>query len=79
MKNIPNSFNEIIINKTLASQQQYVKIVTNTQFNSLLNNEVKETKETTEIHEESSNTKTIPQIELENLSYLNKIFLSFLV
>ena len=78
MKNIPNSFNEIIINKTLASQHHNVETTTNTQFDSLLNNEVKEIEEITEIQKESSSTKTIPQIELENLSYLNKIFLSFI-
>lgn len=76
MKNISNNFNEIIITKTLASQQNYIKEPTNTQFASLINNEVQEVDDSTEVQEDSSNYKLIQQLELENLSYLNKIFLS---
>jgi len=85
MKNIPISFNEIIINKTLASQQNFTNATSNTQFASLLNNEAEEIKEIAEIEEttqiptEQPKEMTIPQLELENLNYLNKIFLSFIV
>lgn len=79
MKNISNNFNEIIITKTLASQQNYIKKPTNTEFSSLINNEVKEIDDSTEVQEDSSKYKIIQQLELENLSYLNKIFLSITI
>jgi len=79
LKNISNNFNEIIITKTLASQQNYIKKPTNTEFSSLINNEVKEIDDSTEVQEDSSKYKIIQQLELENLSYLNKIFLSITI
>lgn len=76
MKNITNSFNEIIISKTL-SPRQNTKEVTNGQFSSLLNQNTKEelTQKDNE-QEKPLETKSNPQLELQNISYLNKIFLS---
>ena len=77
MKNITNSFNEIIVGKTLSNHQTYTKKLTNTQFSSLLNNNANEQEpEENEKKEESSEQKTTQQLELQNVSYLNKVFLS---
>ncbi len=72
MENITNSFNEIIISKTLLSQQTYKKEITSTEFSSFLNDDsIKEEKEI----EKPSNNVISSQLELQNLSYLNKVFL----
>jgi len=77
LKNITNSFNEIIIGKTLSSQPTYTKSASNDQFSSLLNNKSKEQEpEQKETQEEPSEKITNQQLELQNTSYLNKIFLS---
>ena len=77
MKNITNNFNEIIIGKTLSNQQTYTKNVTNEQFSSLLNNKSNEQEpEQKETQEEPSEKITNQQVELQNVSYLNKVFLS---
>ena len=76
MKNITNSFNEIIIGKTLANQPTYTKNISNNQFSSLLNNKSNEQEtEQKETQEEPSENITSQQVELQNVSYLNKIFL----
>lgn len=77
MKNITNNFNEIIIGKTLSSQQNSTQKVTNEQFSSLLNNGSTEQQETEQKeHKEESENITNQQLELQNTSYLNKILLS---
>ena len=77
MKNITNNFNEIIIGKTLSNQQTYTKNVTNEQFSSLLNNKSNEQEpEQKETQEEPSEKITNQQVALQNVSYLNKVFLS---
>lgn len=77
MKNITNNFNEIIIGKTLSSQQNSTQTVTNEQFSSLLNNGSTEQQETEQKeHKEESENITNQQLELQNTSYLNKILLS---
>lgn len=77
MKNITNSFNEIIIGKTLANQPTYTKNISNNQFSSLLNNKPNEQEpEQKETQEETSENITNQQLELQNASYLNKVFLS---
>jgi len=77
LKNITNNFNEIIIGKTLSSQQNSTQKVTNEQFSSLLNNGSTEQQETEQKeHKEESENITNQQLELQNTSYLNKILLS---
>jgi len=77
LKNITNSFNEIIIGKTLSNQQSYTKNGNNDQFSSLLNNKSNEQdSEQKETQEEPSEKITNQQLELQNISYLNKVFLS---
>lgn len=77
MKNISNSFNEIIIGKTLSNQQSYTKNVLNNQFSSFLNNKQNEQEEEQkETQEEPSENITNQQVELQNANYLNKVFLS---
>ena len=76
MKNITNNFNEIIIGKTLTSHHTYTKKVGNDQFSSLLNNNSNEKEpEQKKEQEESSDTIIPQQLELQNSSYLNKLFL----
>ena len=79
MKNITNNFNEIIINKTLSSQYIHATKSVNNEFSSFLEDNVKEQEEVEEI-EEQEEEQTSPytishQVELQNTSYLNKIFL----
>jgi hypothetical protein len=80
LKNISNSFNEIIINKTLNTQHLHPIKSTNNEFSSLLTDKIEEQEvemNTDEIDEkeESSLYKISQQVELQNTSYLNKIFL----
>lgn len=76
MKNITNSFNEIIIGKTLSNKATYTKDITNNQFSALLNNKSnQEETEQKETQEEPSENITNQQLELQNISYLNKILL----
>ena len=72
MKNINNNFNEIIIGKTLSKQLTTTKEVKNDEFSSLLNNNSAKKED-----EKSSVNLTNQQLELQNLSYLNKVYLSF--
>jgi len=78
LKNITNSFNEIIISKTLSSQQAYTNEISNNKFSSLLNDnsnkQEEELKQEQEKKQSSDNTIS-PQVELQNISYLNKLFL----
>ena len=84
MKNITNNFNEIIINKTLSSSHLLPVKSVNNEFSSFLEDNSKENKEqeeeTLELtqsqeQEESSPYTISQQVELQNTSYLNKIFL----
>ncbi len=71
MKNIANSFNEIIIGKTLSTQGTSTNKNLNSEFSSLLNNNSNKQED-----EKSSASLVNQQLELQNLSYLNKVFLS---
>lgn len=72
MQNITNSFNEIIIGKTLTNHQTYTKQVSNNEFSSLINNDSDKQEDT---QKESSVNVVSQQVELQNLSYLNKALL----
>ena len=71
MKNITNNFNEIIIGKTLSTQGISNKKIVNDEFSSLLNNNSNKKED-----EKTSDNLFNHQLELQNLSYLNKMFLS---
>jgi hypothetical protein len=71
LKNINNNFNEIIIGKTLSTQGTSTKKVIDGEFSSLLDNNSNKRED-----EKSSANLVSQQLELQNLSYLNKMFLS---
>ena len=76
MKKTTNNFNEIIIGRTLSTQgtsnqEPTSKKIVNEEFSSLLNNNSNKQED-----EKSSDNLVNHQLELQNLSYLNKMFLS---
>lgn|GEM_PF-6698882 len=71
MNNITSNFNEIIIGKTLSPQGISTKKIINDEFSSLLNNNSNKQED-----EKTSANLVNQQLELQNLSYLNKMFLS---
>jgi len=76
LKNITNNFNEIIINKTLSSSHIHPTKSVNNEFSSFLENSEEEIEmEEIEEQEDSSPYTIAQQVELQNTSYLNKIFL----
>lgn len=79
MENIPSDFKEIVLNKTFANQQKYVSTNPNTKFNTLIDKEASDTQETNEDQEEFTKNVTIQELELKNLNYLNKVFLSLVL
>ena len=81
MKNVNNNFNETIITKTLVKKPASIQETTSDAFGSLLNknkqHQDKEEEIDTKNQEEviSSNNTIRSQVEIENISYLNKAFL----
>jgi len=79
LKNINNNFNETIISKTLVKKPVNVKEITGDSFGSLLHKKEQQKEEeidTINQEEVISSNNTIPsQVEIENISYLNKAFL----
>jgi len=71
LNNITSNFNEIIIGKTLSPQGISTKKIINDEFSSLLNNNSNKQED-----EKTSANLVNQQLELQNLSYLNKMFLS---
>lgn len=78
LKNITNNFNEIIVKKTLSAQHIHNTKSVNNEFSSFLEDDTnKQEAEIQEFEEkeESSMYVMSEQVELQNTSYLNKIFL----
>jgi len=79
LKNINNNFNETIISKTLVKKPVNVNEITGDSFGSLLHKKEQQKEEEIDtINQEeviSSNNTISSQVEIENISYLNKAFL----